>query len=270
MEWIQVTGRTLEDAVEQALDRLGVDESDLEFEIIEEAKSGFLGVGRSDARIRARVRPVSREKPDGRRERRRGGRARTRTEPRPRNRGTTPAPRPEAARQRPTRQEAPAVETETTEITEAELDEQCSAATEFLAGLLDAFDLDGEIHGEVADGTITVAITGEGLGVLIGPRGATLNAIEDVTHSVVQRGASGPSARLRVDVGGYRERRRAALAEFARDLASRATETGETQVLEPMGPADRKVVHDTVAEIDGVETASEGVEPRRRVVIRPS
>ena len=87
---------------------------------------------------------------------------------------------------------------------------------------------------------------------------------------MVQHGLSGRSARLRVDVGGYRERRREALAAFARQVADEVRETSLERALEPMNPPDRKVVHDTVAEIDGVETGSEGEEPRRRVVIRPA
>ena len=89
-------------------------------------------------------------------------------------------------------------------------------------------------------------------------------------RAVVQHGLSGRSARLRVDVGGYRERRREALAAFARQVADEVRESQVERGLEPMSPPDRKVVHDTVAEIEGVATSSEGEEPRRRVVIRPA
>jgi spoIIIJ-associated protein len=278
MEWIQITARTIEDAKEMALDRLGVDEADLEFEVLEEPRAGFLGVGRSDARIRARVRPVSREKPDTRRRERRrdGGRGprRGRREPGGRDeRRSAAVSRTEHVPKQskpapPTRQEPAVSDADVPEMTEADLEEQCGAAVDFVSGLLDAFDVDGDVHGRVDDDRIEVSVAGEGLGVLIGPSGATLSAIEEVTHSVVQRSTGGHSARIRVDVGGYRERRRAALEEFAREVAKRARETGEVQSLEPMSSSDRKVVHDAVAEIDGVVTTSEGVEPRRRVVIR--
>jgi len=87
---------------------------------------------------------------------------------------------------------------------------------------------------------------------------------------VVQHGLTGRSARLRVDIGGYKERRREALAAFARQVAEEVRENGRERALEPMSPPDRKVVHDTIAEMDGIETGSEGEEPRRRVVIRPA
>jgi spoIIIJ-associated protein len=153
-------------------------------------------------------------------------------------------------------------------MTEEDLEEQCRAAADFANGLLATLDLDGEAQATADDGRIEVSISGEGLGVLIGPNGATLTALEDVTHSVVQRATGGHSARIRVDVAGYRERRKAALEQFAREIAERVKDTGVAQALEPMGSADRKVVHDVIAEMDGVATTSEGVDPRRRVVVR--
>ena len=103
-----------------------------------------------------------------------------------------------------------------------------------------------------------VAVEGEGLGLLVGPRGSTLQAIEELVRAVVQHGLSGRSARLRVDVGGYRERRREALAAFARQVADEVRDTDLERALEPMNPPDRKVVHDTVAEIDGVDDELRG------------
>ena len=94
--------------------------------------------------------------------------------------------------------------------------------------------------------------------------------IRDSTRTVVQRNAEGAKTdRLRVDVAGYRMRRTAALGEFAQKLATEVAESGNEKLLEPMSAADRKVVHDAISEVDGVETGSEGQEPRRRVVIRP-
>ena len=113
-------------------------------------------------------------------------------------------------------------------------------------------------------------IDGDDLGLLVGPKGATLNAIEELVRAVVQRETGGHGARIHVDVAGYRAKRREALAGFTRGLVDKVLETGEEQVLEPMHSPDRKVVHDTVAEIDGVDTSSEGEEPRRYVVIRPT
>jgi spoIIIJ-associated protein len=89
-------------------------------------------------------------------------------------------------------------------------------------------------------------------------------------RTVVQRRTDGHGARIHVDVGGYQAKRRAALEKFARELAERVVADGQELALEPMPPADRKVVHDTIATIDGVTTLSEGDEPRRRVVLRPA
>jgi len=115
-----------------------------------------------------------------------------------------------------------------------------------------------------------VEVTGENLGLLVGPRGTTLAAMEELVRTVVQRHTGGHGARINVDVGGYRSKRRQALTDFSRDLAGKVVETGKEQALEPMSAADRKVVHDALADMDGVTTGSEGEDPRRRVVIRPA
>ena len=108
------------------------------------------------------------------------------------------------------------------------------------------------------------------LGLLVGPRGATLQAIEELVRTVVQRQTEGHGARIHVDVGGYRAKRREALAQFTRELAEKVHGDGQGAGARADAAADRKVVHDAIAEIDGVTTASEGEEPRRRVVIRPA
>ena len=149
------------------------------------------------------------------------------------------------------------------------VEQQAETASQFTNGLVDAFGARADVSHEIEDETITVRIDGADLGLLVGPRGATLNAIEDLVKAVVQRETGGHGARIHVDVGGYRAKRREALAGFSRNLADQAIASGEEQVLEPMQSPDRKVVHDTIADIEGVETSSEGEEPRRYVVIRP-
>ncbi len=156
-------------------------------------------------------------------------------------------------------------------------DEQEPGATagevgeEFLRGLVTAFAISGTISvRDVDDGeTIEFAVEGDDVGMLIGPRGQTLAAIQELTRTVVQRKADADQPRVLVDVGGYRKARREALERFTRDVAAQVAATGVVRVLEPMPAADRKVVHDTVNTIDGVATTSEGEEPRRRVVISP-
>lgn len=152
------------------------------------------------------------------------------------------------------------------------IEEQAEAAEVFTRGVVEAFGAPAVVEAKVApeEGNVVVEITGENLGLLVGPKGATLHALEELVRTVVQRQTGGHGVRINVDVEGYRAKRRAALEAFTRDLVQRVLDTGREHALEPMSSPDRKVVHDVAAEIDGVETISEGEEPRRRVVIRPS
>jgi spoIIIJ-associated protein len=150
------------------------------------------------------------------------------------------------------------------------LEQQGEAAQQFLSGLVREFGLDATVaFSEVDEDTVQVAATGGDLGLLVGPRGATLAAVQDLTRTFVQRQSENRTDRILVDVGGYREKRNAALKRFAEGIVDEVKSSGEERALEPMSPADRKVIHDTVNEIDGVETRSDGVEPSRYVVISP-
>ena len=150
------------------------------------------------------------------------------------------------------------------------LEQQGVAAQEFLAGLIREFGLDATVeYSEVDEETVQVAAVGDDLGLLVGPRGATLAAVQDLTRTFVQRQSENRTDRILVDVGGYREKRNAALRRFAEGIVAEVKGSGEERALEPMSPADRKVIHDTVNEIDGVETRSDGMEPSRYVVISP-
>lgn len=322
MEWVETTGRTLAEAVDAALDQLGVHEDEAEVEVLSEGKAGIIGrLGAREARVRARIKPISREK----RHRRGGGRdrdkgrdkdrgkdrgkgkgggpagsapdhkSRTRagrsgaaradkagSEPRRRGRSETGGgaqePRegeegPRGTRRR--RRARPEPDTGTRNgnergvdmTVEMSVDEQAAIAEEFVRGLLAAFGKSAALDMAVEDDIVSIRVEGDDLGVLVGPRGSTLQSIEELTRTVVQRQA-GRGARIRVDIGGYQAKRREALAEFTRRLARGVAETGKPQALEPMNAPDRKVVHDAAAEIEGVETVSDGEEPRRRVVIR--
>ncbi|PLS76584.1 MAG: hypothetical protein CYG61_01350 [Actinobacteria bacterium] len=270
MEWVETTGRTLEEAQDAALDQLGVDELDAEFEILEEPRLGLFGRVRTEARVRARVRPNRPPVKDERRGRRR--RPAT-AEPASPAVSTPPAPRTaeRTSAEHPRMGHAPSRDRQGGRMeNDVPLAQQAEAATEFLAGLVGAIAGVGrvEVH-EIDEHTVEVAVVGDGLGLLIGPSGATLAAVQDLTRTAVQRRTGGRNGRIMVDVGGYREKRRSALERFTREIASQVLETGQRKVLEPMQAADRKVVHDTVNSIDGVATASEGEEPRRRVVIQP-
>ena len=146
-------------------------------------------------------------------------------------------------------------------------EEVAETASEFISGLLESMGLEGAIGTSIEGTTAHVDVAGEHLGALIGRRGQTLDALQEVARAAVQRRLRS-RVRLAVDVEGYRARRRDSLAEYARDMASRAKERGTEIELEAMTSYERKVVHDAVAEVDGASSFSEGEEPNRRVVIR--
>ena len=150
------------------------------------------------------------------------------------------------------------------------LEQQGEAAQQFLAGLVQEFGLDATVgFTEIDEDTVQVSAKGDDLGLLVGPRGATLAAVQDLTRTFVQSQSENRTDRILVDVGGYREKRNAALKRFAEGIVEEVKSSGSERALEPMSPADRKVIHDTVNEIDGVETRSDGLEPARYVVIAP-
>lgn len=145
------------------------------------------------------------------------------------------------------------------------------AAVAFMADLATAFGVEGAETSLEVDGTdLDVRVTGGELGLMVGPGGRTLTAIQDLARVASQRRLGDHDTRLRIDVGGYREKRRAALEQFAATVAKQVIETGQPKALEPMASSDRKAVHDAIIEIDGVTSRSEGDDPKRRVVITPA
>jgi spoIIIJ-associated protein len=156
------------------------------------------------------------------------------------------------------------------EVEAVPVEEQAAHAAKFTEELVRAMGFNASVRTNIDGDDVTVHIDGEHLGALVGPRGATIQALEEVVRAAVQHFAGGHSAWMHVDVAGYRERRREALADFARKVAREVCDTGEERAMEPMTAADRKVVHDVIADIEGVETSSEGEEPRRRVVVLPA
>jgi spoIIIJ-associated protein len=151
------------------------------------------------------------------------------------------------------------------------LEEQGEVGRAFLAGLLSEYGMEATVETRTIDEeTIEVAAKGDELGLLVGPRGSTLSALQDVTRAVVQRQCPSRTDRILVDVAGYREKRSAALKRFSTQIAEEVTSSGQEKALESMSPADRKAVHDAVNEIDGVVTRSEGEDPNRYIVIAPA
>ena len=148
----------------------------------------------------------------------------------------------------------------------ADIEEQAAIAKAFVEGLLDAFGLEGEVRTTVTDDVLSIDVSGDQTEALVGPKGQVMHAVLELTRTVIQRKTYG-APRMRIDVAGYGERRREALKIYSRKLADRVIAEGGEVMLEPMNAADRKVVHDTVAEIAGVRSYSEGEEPRRSVII---
>jgi spoIIIJ-associated protein len=149
---------------------------------------------------------------------------------------------------------------------EALLVQEGDIAGDYLERLLDIVDFDGDIDLDVEGDRAVVAVIGEGLQGLVGPNGATLDALQELTRLAVQQ-QTGLRSRLMLDVGGYRARRRTALAGIAR--AAEVASSGAPVRLDAMNPFERKVVHDAISAIDGVHSESEGEEPDRRVVVLP-
>jgi len=278
VQWVETTGRTVEEALDAALDRLGVGEDDAEWLVLEEPRPGLFGRLRGEARLRVRVRPTTPRPKVDRRDRRRksgregagapagqagaengnavnGGGSNGRTPSSERSKSQS-AP----AAKRPPREERPVSDP-------AQLEREREIASEFIDGLVSAFGLDGEVSTVMDDDEIEVAVAGDDLGLLIGPKGLTLAAVQELTRTVVHRAMPDRSGWLRVDVSGYRQRRKEALERFTVQVAAEVVASGDRRMLEPMGAADRKIVHDAAQKVDGVVTLSEGEEPNRRVVI---
>jgi len=282
MEWVEFTARTLEEAKDLALDRLGVAADDAEFEVLSEPKPGLFGRLRGEARVRARVRPAQARQKVDRRERRPrktdsgDGAAKT---PKPKS---STAKAPAKARQatsaavadspsstKSTPEPAPKPTAQPREHTEVNARQVGDEARKFIDELVAAFSFTGTTE-LIEDGDdLEIRVHGENLGLLVGPRGTTLQAVQDLARVASQRRLGDHDTRLRVDIGGYRQRRKEALDRFAVQMAEEVKQSGVARVLEPMSSADRKIVHDALSEVEGITTRSEGDDPYRRVVITP-
>jgi spoIIIJ-associated protein len=297
MEWVETTARTRQEATELALDQLGVVLEEAEVVVLEEPRPGLFGRMRGEARVRARVRPApvrpkqerrrgGRNRPasatdsppsggeetggatggsDRRQRRRRGGRGSARSTP---ERAEDAAASPSTANPGDT---AMSIDDQPSDdaASAVAIDDVRDAAVQFVAGLTDAFGFDAAVDARVDGSEIEVQVSGASLGLLIGPGGRTLLGIQDLARVAAQRRLGDHDTRLRVDVAGYREKRRLALERFAATVAEQVKETGVARSLDPMPSADRKVLHDALAEIDGVVSRSEGEEPHRRVIVAP-
>lgn len=156
------------------------------------------------------------------------------------------------------------------EVSEERLVEEGEVAGDYLEQLLDILDFDGDIDLDVEGDRATVSIEGsDELNKLVGSEGAVLDAIQELTRLAVQQ-ELGDRSRLMLDIAGWRAAKREALTEKGRVIAQQVLESGEPEEMEPMSPFERKIIHDAIAEIDGVSSDSTGVEPKRRVVVLPA
>lgn len=306
MEWVETTGRTVEEAKEAALDQLGVDEVEAEFEVLEEPRAGLFGRTRGSGRVRARILPKSpRPKQERRRKSKSGSSERSASETKDRGgrnggdgdgipgdgqggsasrtdsgrsgkrqrpgqrggersgstvadpSGSSAAPRPDQGRPKEREMMDPTT--------------QCEVLTSFLDGLASAFGLEVTTTATMDGDILRATIDGSEVGLFIGPRLGTLDAIQEIARNVLQRHADGREyAKVVLDVSGVREMRRKALSAFVTDAAQTVLDEGAEVSFETMSSPDRKVVHDTVSGVDGVCSASVGEDPRRRVVLRPA
>ena len=292
IKFIDVTGKTEDEAIQSALAQLKMDRDDVSVEILERAKAGFLGIGSAPARVRVsyddgkaeEVKPVEKpaapkpekkvepasapkavpmyapevlqkKEPRAAKEERSGRPAR---EDRRENR----APRAERA-ERPAPQPKPIVD-----LGEECHDEKSEQIRAFLKGLLAHMDSAAEVKVyESEKGRYKVFLEGEKLGALIGRRGETLDAIQQLTNYSINRGSEKNRARVQVDAENYREKREQSLERLAEKVAGKVTKYRRNVTLEPMNAYERHVIHTALQDTPGVTTFSIGTEPNRRVVV---
>jgi spoIIIJ-associated protein len=228
MREVERSAASAELAVEEALAELGATRDEVEVELVQEPRSGVLGIGSQEAIVRVRLRGAPGEDGD---------------------------------------------DEESDDDEDSELDEQADVAADFLEGLVDLLGLPATVEINDDEGGTYVELWGEegegSMGQLIGRHGQTLESLQELVRGVVQA-KTGTRCRVLVDVEDYRKRRRSQIVDRAQSMARRVQTSGRLERLDPMPPYERKLVHDAVAEMEGVETLSEGREPERRVVLRPA
>ncbi len=270
---IEVKAKSVDLAVEAAMQELGVtDRDDIDVQVITEPVKGFLGMGGQDAVVRVKRRPAMRR----RTRKRRGERpVSSETTENSRNRqqersgqGKNGANKTERRSSQP-KGGGKHVRTESKvsdDRPNMSLEEQATVAREFLEGLVAAYGLEGSVTTRIEDDVIIADVEGDQTEAMVGVRGSVRSAIHELTRTVLQR-YSQDTARLRLDIAGYAERRRKALSIYAEQLIEQLMSEGGEIMLEPMSPADRKVIHDVASEHANVTSYSEGEPPRRYVVL---
>lgn len=245
------TGKTIDEAVEKACQQLGVSKDKCSIETINEPKKGFLGFGSVEAKVRVTVKELIRvdlsEQSSAKQQEPLQEQAELNCN----------ADQPEAAEEIPAKKENNA---------EAKLE----AAVVYLKSVLKQMELERvEIKTVQQSDNAVLTLEGENLGILIGRHGETLDALQYLTSLVCNR-VEGSYYRITLDCGNYREKREDALKELAKKISTKVKRTGRSQMLEPMNPYERRIIHAVLSDIDGVTSKSKGDEPNRRVVIIPT
>ena len=272
-KFIDVTGKTEDEAISKALAQLNMDRDDVSVEILERAKSGFLGLGSSPAKVRVsygpeeveetpKAEPVV-EKPVVEKKAEKPAASEKKTEKKPEKKTEKKAPK----KDKPAKVETPAVSAApAAELGEEVNDEKAQAIRKFLAGLLEQMDSAAAVKVyQPEKGRYKVILEGENLGALIGRRGETLDAIQQLTSYAVNR--TGGRVRVQLDAEGYRDKREQSLQHLARKVAAKVVKYRRSVTLEPMNAYERHVIHTALQEIPGVTTYSTGVDPNRRVIV---
>ena len=278
MSYIDVSGKTVEEALAKALTQLQMDRDDVSVRVLERAKSGFLGLGASPAVIRVtygeemeeaptepvRPEPIVEPKPAAPKAERPQRSERPVKQEKPR------APKPEKAEPKPETEDKPAEVPAS--LTPAPLGEEvddakAQAIKQFLTGLLRQMEAEAEIRiYQPEKGRYKVILEGKNLGALIGRRGETLDAIQQLTSYAVNRGGD-RRCRIQLDAENYRERREQSLCRLAEKMAEKAVRYRRNVTMEPMNAYERHVIHTALQDTPHVTTYSTGVDPNRRVII---
>ena len=282
MSYIDVTGKTEEEAIQNALAQLGMDRDDVSVEILERAKSGFLGMGAKPARVRVTygpdeapmeevavpVKPAVVEKPEKKEEPQ--PKPQQPKQPRPQQSRPQQPKQAKQAKPQPKREEkaAPVEKSAAPAVDLPECtDDNAVRITAFLTGLLEHMDSPAAVKVyEEEKGRYKVILEGQKLGALIGRRGETLDAIQQLTNYAVNSGSE-KRIRVHVDAENYRARREASLESLAMKVAGKVKKYRRSVTLEAMNAYERHVIHAALQDVKGVTTYSVGTEPNRRVVV---
>ena len=276
IKFIDMTGKTEDEAIRRALEQLGLERDDVSVEILERAKSGFLGIGGSPATVRISYDDGQPEpKPEPVKPEPKSAAPKAEKKPvycaevlqkevRAREKQEREAKRGER-RAEPKAEKAPR---EPAVLGEEVRDEKSEQIRTFLSGLLEHMDAKAEVKVyEVEKNRYKVILEGEKLGALIGRRGETLDAIQQLTNYSINRGGESKRARVQIDAENYREKREESLERVAQKVAGKVVKYRRNVTLEPMNAYERHVIHTALQDTQYITTFSIGTEPNRRVVV---